>query len=401
MSNNVKTIELTKGSESSILFKMTLPAIVGLVAVLGFNLVDTFFVAKLGTDALAAMSFTFPVVTALRSIITGLAIGSCVHIAVQAGKNNNEKIIKCTQSGFILVAIISILTTVFGILFGDYIYRWMGADNSLLPMIREYMNIWYAGAFFIMVPMFFHSILRSSGDASLPNKIFSAGIILNIILDPIFIFGFGFIPKMGITGAAIATIIAQIFMFIWFLKEILQKNLIYKKYLDFDEIIIYWEKIINVGFPSMLSKMAIPVAFGIITGIVAGFGSNAVAAYGVVTKIESILLIVAIAVSTAIGPFIGQNLGANLYDRIKRAIHISFNFSIVFYTLLALIMIPLSIPLIQIFTNDIPETDKDGDLNKKLVEAISKLMTTLVWLWCDKIRSKKIIDDLTNGLNLS
>jgi len=352
MADNTKTIDLTKGSEPQILFSLTMPTIAGLLAVLGFNIVDTFFVAKLGADALAAMSFTFPVVTAVRSLVTGLAIGSCVNIAMQTGKNDPGKIRNCSQAGFILVSLIAIITTILGILFESQLFKLMGADNNLIPLIKEYMIIWFAGSFFIMTPMFFHSILRSSGEAGLPNKILTAGIILNIILDPILIFGYGFIPALGIKGAAIATIAAQIFMFIWFLVEIFNRNLMEKRLIPINNLFNSWVKVLNIGFPSMLSKMSIPVAFGVITGLVAVFGSEAVAAYGVVTRIESILLIVVIALSMVIGPFIGQNLGANQYQRIKTAINHTFNFSIVFYIILAIILIPLAIPLIGLFTEN-------------------------------------------------
>ncbi len=352
MSANTKTIELTKGSESQILFSLTMPTIAGLIAILGFNLVDTYFVAKLGADALAAMSFTFPVVTTVRSMVTGLAIGACVNIAMQAGKNDLEKVRKCSQASFMLVSLIAIITTILGILFENQIFKLMGANDKLIPMIRDYMIIWFAGSFFIMVPMFFHSVLRSSGDTKLPNNILTAGIMFNIILDPILIFGYGFIPAMGIKGAAIATIAAQILMFIWFIVEIYRRNLMEKRLISLNNLLTSWTKVLNIGFPSMLSKMAIPVAFGVITGLLAVFGTEAVAAYGVVTRIESILLIVVIALSMVIGPFIGQNLGANQHQRIKNAINHTFNFSMIFHIILAIILIPLSIPLIGLFTEN-------------------------------------------------
>ena len=352
--NNKREIKasLIEGPVNKLLIKLTIPMIWGLLSVIGFNLVDTFFVAKLGTDALAAISFTFPVVTFFGAMAVGLGTGCSSVIARAIGEGNSDKIKTLTLDSLILSIFIVLIFLIIGIFTIDPLFKMLGVNDKLLPMVREYMEIWYVGMFFVIIPMVGNSAIRASGDARIPGIIMVIAAVSNVILDPIFIFGFWFVPAMGLKGAAIATVIARgftLFASLYVLK-------VMKGMLDFDHfrvsgIVTAWKEILKVSLPLAFSRSVIPISLSVITAIIADFGEFAVAAFGIATRIEAFALLVYMALAASIGPFVGQNWTANKKNRVKLAISKSFNFSIIFSILISIILAIFARQITQVFTN--------------------------------------------------
>lgn len=330
---------LTQGSVTSTLINLTLPMIWGVFAIIAFSLADTYFVAKLGTRQLAAMSFTFPVVTLLGSVSMGLGIGAASVIARAIGEGERDRVRRLTTNSLSLSLLMVSVLVVLGISTINPVFQALGASPDILPFIREYMTIWYGGVIFLVVPMVGTSAIRAAGNTFVPSVIMTVAAVVNIILDPIFIFGFATIPAMGLRGAAIATVIGRAttliasVLFLHFREKMLLWKLPTPK-----DLLSDWRQILHVGIPATGTNMITPISTAVVTGLVATEGAEAVAGFGIATRVEAFALIVIMALSASIGPFVGQNWGAQLYHRVHTAIRQSFLFCIFWGVLLTLIL---------------------------------------------------------------
>lgn len=201
--------KLTEGQVPLQLLALTLPMVWGIFAVLAFSLADTYFVAQLGTKELAAISFTFPVVTVLGSVAMGLGTGASSVIARAIGEGNRRQVQRLTTDSLLLSLLIVVFLASLGLATVDPLFAALGAGSELLPLIRDYMEIWYLGMVFLVIPLVGNSAIRASGNTLLPSLIMTLAAAANILLDPLFIFGWGPFPALGIKGAAIASTIAR------------------------------------------------------------------------------------------------------------------------------------------------------------------------------------------------
>ena len=200
---------LTEGPVRPHLISLTVPMVWGILAMMAFNIIDTWFVAQLGEKELAAMSFTFPVVMSLISIGIGMMAGTASIIARVMGKGDLSRVRRLTTDAALLGIIISILFSIAGLMTLDWVFLAMGAEPDILPLIREYMVTWYYGFIFFLVPMVGLGAVRATGDSKLQSQIMVAAAVVNVILDPLLIFGLWGFPELGIQGAALATVIAR------------------------------------------------------------------------------------------------------------------------------------------------------------------------------------------------
>ena len=200
---------LTEGPIKNHLLRLTIPMIWGIFAVISFQLVDTFYISMLGSEPLAAVTFTFPVTFTFFSIIMGFSIAMSSVVSRQIGEGNHDKVRRITTHGLILTFIVGLVMAGLGLLFMQPLFRMMGATDVMMPMIMDYMMIWFIGSILINLPMVGNSAIRAGGDTLVPAMIMTVAVIVNVILDPIMIFGlFGF-PRMELQGAALATVIAN------------------------------------------------------------------------------------------------------------------------------------------------------------------------------------------------
>ncbi|MDF2179324.1 MATE family efflux transporter [Aliiglaciecola sp. CAU 1673] len=310
--------DLIHGPIAQTLRAMTVPMILGMVMLMTFGLVDTFFVSLLGTDQLAAISFTFPVTFTLISLNIGLGIGTSATIArfLGAGKSHlaKEYGTGALMLSFLLVGVLAVI----GFFTIEPIFRLIGATETEMPYIRDYMQVWYLAGALLAMPMVGNSVLRASGDTKTPSIIMAFGGLINAVLDPLLIFGWGPFPALGIQGAAIATLIAWAVgcTYIIYLLAI-KRGLILPRLLTLAELRMTSKDILKIGLPAAGANMLTPLATGVLTAIIAGYGSEAVAAWGVGGRLESIACIVVLALSMSLPPFISQNYGAGRLDRVK------------------------------------------------------------------------------------
>lgn len=332
---------------------MTIPMILGMVMMMSFGLIDTFFVSLLGTDPLAAISFTFPVTFTVISLNIGLGIGTSAII----GKLQGSKEITKSQhyaTGSIMLSVLLVGTlAIIGLFTIEPVFKLLNATENLMPYISDYMGLWYLSSIFLAMPMVGNSVLRACGDTRTPSIVMAAGGGLNALLDPIFIFGLGPVPAMGIKGAALATFIAWIVGAFWILYILaVRRKLMLPRLLTLSELRDSSREILKIGLPAAGANMLTPVAGGVMTAVVAGYGAEAVAAWGVGNRMESIASIVVLALSMTLPPFISQNVGAGQVNRVKRAYSLTLKFVLIWQFVIFLVMWALSSWIAVAFANE-------------------------------------------------
>ena len=344
---------LTEGPIGKTLVKMTIPMSVGIVAMVAFNLTDTLFVGRLGTSELAALSFSFPVILVLTRFALGIGIGSASVISRAIGEGNWKAVQRLTTDGLILAGMIVAIITIAGFLMIDNVFRALGARGEVLVLVGQYMRIWYFGLIFVVFPMVSNNAIRATGDTKTPMKIMLTAVAINVILDPLLIFGLGPFPRMEIRGAAVATVIARAVTFaVSFYVIYRKKRMITFERPSLREIFDSWKRILYIAIPAAATMVIIPVGLGVLTGIVAAYGEKPVASLGVANRIEFFTLAVIMALSSVIAPFVGQNWGAGKFDRLKKGISLSSRFAFVWGLGACALLVLVARPCALIFSKD-------------------------------------------------
>lgn len=345
--------DLLNGSIPLTLKNMTVPMILGMIMLMTFGLVDTFFVSLLGTDQLAAISFTFPVTFTVISLNIGLGIGTSATIARYLGAGESHMAKEFATGALLLSFVLVGILAAIGALTIEPIFGALGATEEHLPHIRDYMYVWYAAGVFLALPMVGNSVLRASGDTKTPSIIMAFGGLINAILDPILIFGWGPIPALGIQGAAIATMIAWaigVFYIIYLLG--FKRKLMLSRLLSWDEMKMTSRGILKIGLPAAGANMLTPIAAGVVTAIVASYGSEAVAAWGVGSRLESIACIIVLALSMSLPPLVSQNFGANKLSRVDHAYSVSLKFILLWQLVVYAVLWLASGAIASVFADD-------------------------------------------------
>ena len=320
---------LTEGPIQKNLILLTIPMVFGTISMVIFNLADTYFVGRLGTSQLAAMSFTYPVILFVNSFAHAVAIGASAVISRTIGEGNHDRVKRLTADSLLLSMIFVSFIVPLGLFTIDPLFHILGASSGVLNYIRQYMIIWYFGVIFVVTPMVATNAIRASGNTKTPAFIMIFAASANIILDPILIFGLGPFPRLEIAGAALATVIARattLVLAVYFLYY--KEQMLTVEMPSFDSALSSWKQILYIGLPNAGVMIITPLAAGVITSIVAGYGSDAVAGFGVATRIDSFALMVIMALASVMGPFVGQNWGGSKFDRIRSGIRFSYQFSL-------------------------------------------------------------------------
>jgi putative MATE family efflux protein len=335
----------------NVLSQMTIPMIFGLIAILMFNLVDTFFISLLGTEALAAISFTFPVTFAVNCITMGIGIGLSTSIGRLLGQGDAKNAARFSSHGVLLAVVLVTLASTLGFLTIKPLFLLLGATDDLIPLIEQYMQVWYLTIPLLVIPMAGNRAIRATGDTKTPAKIMMLAGCINGLLDPLLIFGYGPFPELGIQGAAIASAFSWLGALCGSLYVLIKREkLLAWPY--FPTLWHDWQQILKVGTPAALSNAMNPLSGALLMMMLASHGTAAVAAYGAAQRIESILILVLMSLTSALTPFMAQNIGAKNIERSFAGLFLSMRFSIVFQLMIFAMMVPLSIPLSALFSQE-------------------------------------------------
>ena len=351
--NPDKSTILVRGSVTRTLFAMAFPMLAGTFSMNAYNLTDTWFVAQLGTRPLAAMGFSFPVVMLLTFIAGGIGTGITTLVSHAIGRHDNRDASTLTTHGIMLTTVVTVVISVAGYLLIRPVFLKLGASEDMLPLIGDYMRTWYFGAIFMTLPMLGSGVLISTGDSKAASRFIILGTVLNIILDPIMIFGYLGCPAMGIRGAALATVIARAVSALFLVYLLWKKHHLLTwaswKAADYADSL---RRITGFAVPSILSMVLMPISSTVITKILSTFGNEAVAAGGAATRIEMFAFVIPMALGISLTPFVSQNFGAGRQDRLREAQKLSTLFAIGYGIFIALILFAGAPWLASIFSED-------------------------------------------------
>jgi putative MATE family efflux protein len=341
---------LTEGHVSRQLTSMALPMVWGLMATMSLNAADTFFIAHLGPQPLAALSFTFPIIMIVTSLGIGLGAGTSSAVARAIGEGEASEARRLATDAMSLTLIISASVCLLGWLFLDTIFSTLGATPELLPLIRGYMAIWLFSAPCLMLPMVSLAALRAMGLSQIQGWLMSGAAVVNVLLDPVLIFGLLGFPAMGLQGAALAALITRMMMLVVAVYILHARlHMLVNPLVSWQVLRRSWGSIVYVGVPAMCANVIVPIASALVVMMAARYGTDAVAGLGIAMRIEPLALIVFYALSGVVGPFFGQNLGAGKHSRLTEALRVLTRFCLVFGLLLALVLWVLGHPIVNLF----------------------------------------------------
>ena len=312
--------DLTTGSVPQHLRRQALPMAFGLVAIISFDAVDLFFISRLGDMPLAAIAFCFPVLWLLTSVIIGFEAGAASVISRAAGRKDQLMVRRQTTDTVMLAAIVMLVVVAVGLFTIDPLFRALGATDNLMPLITDFMSIWYWSAPVNAVCWICLASMRARGNSMLEGKIITLAALVNVVLDPIMIFGlFGF-PRLEIAGAALATLTSNIIVMTGTIAYLHFKLRVFATpFASLAVIGASWLEMLRIGAPAMLTNTVVPIANSIIVAMIAGYGVVAVAGFGVGIRIEPLVLIPFYAMSAVTSPFMGQNFAAGELGRMLEA----------------------------------------------------------------------------------
>ncbi len=306
-----------------LLFKLSVPAIIGMLIQALYNIVDSIYVGRLSTEALSALSVSFPIQMFLIAIGVGTGVGTSSLISRLLGRGNKSRANNVAEHVFFIAIIYGIIVGIIGLFFAENVIRVFTNDPVLIDLGYQYIKVILTGSMAIFLPATFNYILRGEGNTFVPMLTMIIGAVLNMILDPFLIFGLGPFPQLGVAGAAYATVFSRIFggIFIIFVlfsdKNELTLNL---KDFKFDFHII--KEIYNIGLPAMANRLLFSTSMVFINLILGAFGSTAIAVMGLIFRMQSFFLMMVFGLTQGYLPLVGYNYGHNNPQRMKRTIFI-------------------------------------------------------------------------------
>lgn len=331
-----KQMNLTKDPIPKLIKQIAIPASVGMFFNTMYNVTDTYFAGLLSTEAIAALSLSFPIFFIIMAVGIGISQGVNALIANALGENNKRKAKQYAKQSFTFAILLSIGLTIIGLLASPYLFQLLGAQGSYLDTSLEYMNIILIGTVFWLLTFVVNGILSAQGDTKTYRNALIAGAILNVGLNPLFMFTFG----LGIAGIAYATTLI-VFLELLYLISVAIKTPVFnfrkrKEFMLKKNIV---KEMLEQGIPATANMGMVALGIFIITYFISDFGQSAVAAYGISTRIEQIFLLPTIGLNMAALSLIGQNNGAKNIERvmesyktlIKYGVYLMIGFGIVLY----------------------------------------------------------------------
>jgi len=346
-------LSLTKDPIPSLIKKIALPASVGTLFQTLFNVVDTFFAGKISPEALSALAKSFPIYFIIIAACVGVTVGGTSLIANSIGENNKEKVLGYFANTIIYAFLISILITIIGLVFSPSLFALMGSDDEVILLSLKYTNVIFAGSIVFIMVVALNSLLHADGDTKTFRNILILSFFLNIILNPLFIFGFGFIPAMGIVGIGVATIVAQFVGLLIIFNKIIKSSRIKDISIKYFYPKVYLLK--NLFFqsaPISAALLLISVGNFIIFAYIGVFGEYATAGYGSAARFEQILLLPVLGLNTAIISIIGQNFGAKNFSRVKESYFKAVMYGFTLMLISGLIIFLSADKIVSIFSNN-------------------------------------------------
>ena len=348
------SLRLTKDPIWYLLKKVTIPASVGSLFQTFYNLVDTWFAGKISPEAISAIAKSFPLYFIIIAIGVGVGASTNSLIGNSIGSKKVKVASLYVSQSIVFAVFISILVTLFGLNTSDFFLSVMGSNAESIALTREYLDIIFYGTIIVMVQISLNGTLNAQGDTKSYRNVLIVSFFLNIFLNPLFIFGYGFVPAFGISGLAIATVISQLLGLIYLIYKVNACAL--KKYLTLECYIPKFKLIHELAtqaFPIMFSMLFIGIGIFNILYFIGKFGDLAIAGYGAALRIEQVFLLPVIGLNTAVLSIGGQNFGAKNYNRIRELYTKALIFGSSFMSIAGIIMFIFAETFVSLFTENL------------------------------------------------
>jgi putative MATE family efflux protein len=363
-----KKNKFTEGKIINSLFSLALPIIFANILQSAYQLIDTFWLGRLGADAVAAVSLSFPLLFLVLSIGAGLTLAGTVMVARYQGANNQKMIDFSSSQSVFLILLTSIVLAIISYFAAGPLMKIIGAGPDIIKDSITYFKVSSVGFVFLFIFFIFQSLMRGIGNVMLPVYIVLFTVILNAVLDPLFIYGYGAVPGFGVAGAAVASVITQavaatIGLIILFRGKHGIKISLASMYFNTENL----KRTFKLGFPASIEQSTRALGMTMMMVIVTSFGSDIVAAYGIGARMLSFIVVPALGLGIATTSLVGQNIGALKIKRAEKVANLSAKVAFFGFTGLGLIMFLVAEPLTTFFIPDDLEVIQEGALFIKIM----------------------------------
>ena len=366
-------LNLTSNPIGQLLRQIAIPSMTGSLFQTLFNLVDTFYAGKISSEALAALAKSFPLYFIIVAAGIGIVAGCNSLIANSLGSNNRVAASIYTYNALVYAFLLSIIITLIGTFFSYDILKFIGSTDDSIILAKEYIDIIFFGTIIFLILTSFNAVLNAQGDTKTYRNVLIIGLIFNIILNPIFIFGLFFIPAFGIAGLAISTILIQFCACIYLYFKVNNTQLkIIPKISNFYIRRNFMINIFNQSIPITLALFLVATGSYILLSFINIFGDQAVAGYGAAVRFEHLFSLPVIGLNTAVISIAGQNFGARRYDRVKEVYFKSILIGVMIMCVAGVVIYIFSEPIIRVFSNDL-EVIKYGSSYLKIAAFIGPI----------------------------
>ena len=349
-----KRLDLGKEEIFPLILKMSWPSVIAMTAMSLYNFIDTFWLARFSSQALAALTVCFPIQLISAAIGVGTGIGASAYAARMLGSGENVQAKQTAGQIYFLSFFLGLVMILSVVLFGDSIIRLFGASDEIMPLCHDYLYIIVYSAPFGLFTLMASNLLRAEGRPILSMYVFLIMFIVNMILDPFLIFGWGPFPEMGIQGAAIAALISNLLSFLFSLIFIGLKSSKYEfklKYTVPDIQIL--RSIYSIGLPSIVINLVGGLVLVIYNHVLAGFGFQAIGAFGICFRIMSLATMVIFGIGAGLMPVVAFSKGANLDQRLRESVSAALKVSLIFASFAFLFLEIFASPVAGLFSRDV------------------------------------------------
>lgn len=346
--------DLTRGHIPRQLWGLAWPMMLSMFFNSLYNLVDAFWVAKISAAAIAAVSIAQIVLFAMVSLAMGVSVGTAVLVGQNIGAGNKDEAGRVLGQGYLMTIVVALLCTAVIFIFREPLLVLSGAVGEILPLARPYFIVSTLGSILMFLMMTTAIVFNAQGDNFTPTKLFALSTIVNVVLDPLFIFGYKDFPAFGIAGAAYATLISQAVFLVFALAILMGPKMLVR--LQLKNLSLQWasvRRVMDIGLPASLNQVLNPLGFSILMSLVsAAFLEAGAAAFSIGFRIEFFAFIPAIGFGFGAMSLIGQNIGAGQHARVREALRLSVLLGVGTALLLSVLVFVGAPWIIQMFTSD-------------------------------------------------
>ena len=333
--------------------QIAVPASIGFFFNTMYNVVDTYFAGLISTQGLAALSLSFPIFFILIAVGTGVSQGATALISNALGADKKDEAFLYFLQSISFGIILAVGLMIIGLVITPSLFKLLGATDEYLKLCTDYMNTILLGTVFILLQSIINAALNAQGNTTIFRNVLIIGFLLNVVLDPWFMFGGFGLPPMGIKGLALATVVVQLIGGVYLIVAVTKSKL--WQPLQWNELIPKKKHFIDIakqGFPASLNMMSVALGIFVITWFISRFSTAGVAAYGIATRVEQIILLPTIGLNIAVLTLTGQNNGAQRWDRVREIWLQSTKYGIAMMLIGGVILYAVCTPLMAFFTKD-------------------------------------------------